>query len=97
MPRSAVGTWLDLSAQGRLALQLSAAFVRTSDLADCKRCSTLVITKRGGGQPVTHVFERSFTASDGVALLRRSTLRQWPPRDTNRAPEAGLAHSAVSE
>lgn len=46
---------------------------------------------------MTHVFERSFTASDGVALLRCSTLRHWPPRYTDGAPEAGLAQSAVSE
>ena len=60
--------------------QLSAAFIRTPDLAYGTRCSTLVITDRGGRQPVTHVLERSFTANDGVALLRRTTLRQWPPR-----------------
>ena len=79
--------------------QLSAAFIRTPDLAYGTRCSTLVITERGGRQPVTHVFERSFTASDGVALLRRSTLRHWPPRYTDGAPEAeaGLEPSAVSE
>ena len=77
--------------------QLSAAFIRTPDLAYGTRCSTLVITERGGRQPVTHVFERSFTASDGVALLRRSTLRHWPPRYTEGASAAGVEQSAVSE
>ena len=77
--------------------QLSAAFIRTPDLAYGTRCSTLVITERSGRQPVTHVFERSFTASEGVALLRRSTLRDWPPRYTDGAPGARLEPSAVSE
>ena len=92
--------------------QLSAAFIRTPDLAYGTRCSTLVITERGGRQPVTHVLERSFTAGDGVALLRRSTLRHWPPRyvasdhaddpaqddgDRDREREAAAEQSAVSE
>ncbi len=78
--------------------QLSAAFIRTPDRAYGTRCSTLVITERGGRQPVTHVLERSFTANDGVALLRRTTLRQWPPRYDEGDPEAASEpHEAVSE
>ena len=77
--------------------QLSAAFIRTPDLAYGTRCSTVVITERGGRQPVTHVLERSFTANDGVALLRRTTLRRWPPRYGDAEPEAGLEQAAVSE
>ena len=77
--------------------QLSAAFIRTPDLAYGTRCSTVVITERGGRQPVTHVLERSFTANDGVALLRRTTLRRWPPRYSDAEPEAGLEQAAVSE
>lgn len=78
--------------------QLSAAFIRTPDLAYGTRCSTLVITERGGRQPVTHVLERSFTANDGVALLRRTTLRQWPPRYNDGEPAAALEQqAAVSE
>lgn len=59
--------------------RLSAAFIRTPDGAYGTRCSTLVITEKVNRHLVTHVLERSFSAS-GVALLRRSVLRNWPPR-----------------
>jgi uncharacterized protein with NRDE domain len=72
--------------------QLSSAFIRTPDQSYGTRCSTLVITERVGRQPVTHVFERSFNANGGVALLRRASLRNWPPRYTE-----GVAHDAVEE
>lgn len=58
---------------------LSSAFIRTADGAYGTRCSTLVITEKLGRTLVTHVLERSFTAN-GVALLRRVALRNWPPR-----------------
>ena len=77
--------------------QLSAAFIRTPDLAYGTRCSTLVITERGARQPVTHVFERTFTASDGVALLRRSTLRRWPPRYSDGDVPGAHEQAPVSE
>ena len=63
-----------------LERELSPAFIRTPDEAYGTRCSTLVITERSGRYPVTHVFERSFNASGSVALLRRASLRSWPPR-----------------
>ena len=75
--------------------QLSAAFIRTPDQSYGTRCSTLIITERIGRQPVTHVLERSFNASGGVALLRRATLRNWPPRYTE-AVTAGVG-DAVEE
>jgi uncharacterized protein with NRDE domain len=59
--------------------RLSAAFIRTPDAAYGTRCSTLVITEKVNRHLVTHVLERSFSAT-GVALLRRSTLKNWPPR-----------------
>jgi uncharacterized protein with NRDE domain len=59
---------------------LSSAFIRTPDRAYGTRCSTLVVTERVGRHLLTHVFERSFAASGGVALLRRTALRHWPPR-----------------
>jgi uncharacterized protein with NRDE domain len=62
--------------------QLSPAFIRTPDQAYGTRCSTLVITERAGRVPMTHVFERTFSATGTVALLRRSSLRNWPPRYT---------------
>lgn len=58
---------------------LSPAFIRSSDGRYGTRCSTLVITEKLNRSLVTHVLERSFTAS-GVALLRRATLKNWPPR-----------------
>lgn len=63
-----------------LERQLSAAFIRTADGRYGTRCSTLVITERVKRQLVTQVFERSYTAGPGVALLRRSRLLGWPPR-----------------
>ena len=61
--------------------QLSAAFIRTPDERYGTRCSTVVITERSARQPMTHVFERSFNSVGAVALLRSSSLRNWPPRD----------------
>lgn len=62
--------------------QLSAAFISMPDERYGTRCSTVVITERSQRQPMTHVFERSFNASGKVALLRSSSLRNWPPRDS---------------
>lgn len=58
---------------------LSPAFVRSSDGHYGTRCSTLIVTEKVNRHLVTHVLERSFSAS-GVALLRRSTIKNWPPR-----------------
>lgn len=63
-----------------LERQLSAPFIRTADGRYGTRCSTLVITERVKRQLVTHVFERSYAAGPGAALLRRSRLLDWPPR-----------------
>lgn len=60
----------------------SPAFVRTSDGAYGTRCSTLVITERVNKRLVTHVLERTYTAGSRMALLRRVTLKNWPPRHT---------------
>lgn len=76
---------------------LSAAFVRSRDHAYGTRCSTLIITERSGRYPVTHVLERSFSASGDVALLRRSTLRNWPPRYRTEGSPATDPQAAVSE
>lgn len=59
---------------------LSAAFIRSPDGRYGTRCSTLVIAERLQRGLQTHVLERTYSATDGVALLRRSTLRNWPPR-----------------
>lgn len=59
---------------------LSAAFIRSPDGRYGTRCSTLVIAERMSRGLVTHVLERTFSPRDGLALLRRSTLKNWPPR-----------------
>jgi len=66
---------------------LSAAFIRTPDGAYGTRCSTIVITEKIKRQLVTHVFERTFTAGPGLALLRRTVLKDWPPRYADRSPQ----------
>jgi len=78
--------------------RLSAAFIRTPDAAYGTRCSTLIITEKVNRHLVTHVLERTFSAT-GVALLRRSMLKNWPPR-YSLEEEAGYTPSeqgAVSE
>jgi uncharacterized protein with NRDE domain len=77
--------------------QLSAAFIRTPDQRYGTRCSTLIITERSGRHPATHVFERSFAASGAVALLRRATLRHWPPRYSEGAAEGTVEEALVSD
>jgi uncharacterized protein with NRDE domain len=61
---------------------LSAAFIRSPDMAYGTRCSTLVIAERVNRHLVTHVLERTFSATGGVALMRRAMLKNWPPRYT---------------
>lgn len=76
---------------------LSAAFIRTPDHRYGTRCSTLVITERVNKRLVTHVLERTFNPGPGLALLRRSTLRDWPPRYTEGLKAAAAEVEAVSE
>lgn len=80
-----------------LERQLSPAFIRTPDQSYGTRCSTLIITERAGRHPVTHVLERTFSATGGLALLRRSTLRNWPPRYTDEGSGAVSEQAAVAE
>jgi uncharacterized protein with NRDE domain len=77
--------------------QLSAAFIRMPESGYGTRCSTLVITERVGRHLITHVMERTFNASGTVALLRQSTLRNWPPRYTEGTAQAVAEQSLVSE
>ena len=76
---------------------LSPAFIRMPEQGYGTRCATLVITERSGRHPVTHVFERSFNPGGSVALLRRASLRNWPPRYVQDDPEAQVQHGEVSE
>ena len=75
---------------------LSSAFIRTPDGAYGTRCSTIIITEKIKRQLVTHVFERTFTAGPGLALLRRTVLKDWPPRYADRAHHA-VETSVVAE
>lgn len=61
---------------------LSSAFIRSTNGLYGTRCSTLVITERVNKRLVTHVFERTFANHTHLALLRRVTLKNWPPRHT---------------
>jgi uncharacterized protein with NRDE domain len=61
---------------------LSSAFIRSSDGLYGTRCSTVIIAERVNKRLVTHVMERTFSGSSNVALLRRVTLKNWPPRHT---------------
>ena len=63
-----------------LERQLSPAFIRTPDGRYGTRCSTVLITERVGRHLITHVYERSYPAGPGLALMRRTTLKDWPPR-----------------
>lgn len=76
---------------------LSSAFIRSADLTYGTRCSTLVIAERVNKRLVTHVLERTFSATGGMALLRRSTLKDWPPRYASSAPASPSAQEAVLE
>ncbi len=81
-----------------LEKMLSAAFIRSPDMAYGTRCSTLVIAERVNRHLVTHVLERTFSATGGVALLRRATLKNWPPRySIEDAPQAPSEQAPVSE
>jgi uncharacterized protein with NRDE domain len=76
---------------------LSAAFIRTPDGSYGTRSSTLVITERVNKRLVTHVLERTHSATGGVALLRRSQLKDWPPRYTEEPPAEASAQGSVDE
>jgi len=78
---------------------LSSAMIKSKDGRYGTRCSTLVITERINKRLVTHVMERTYSPTTSVALLRKVTLKNWPPRHseaTNAALEE-FESSAVSE
>jgi len=76
---------------------LSAAFIRTPDGSYGTRSSTLVIAERVNKRLVTHVLERTYSGTGGVALLRRSVLKDWPPRYTEEPPAEASAQGSVDE
>ena len=76
--------------------QLSSAFIRTPDGAYGTRCSTLVITERVNKRLVTHVLERTYTVGARMALLRRVTLKNWPPRHTTPAEQLAKLEQSLT-
>ena len=76
---------------------LSAAFIRMPERGYGTRCSTLVISERVGRHMVTHVMERSYTATGAVALLRQATLKHWPPRYSDGELGAPVEPGVVSD
>jgi hypothetical protein len=79
---------------------LSPAFIRSPDGLYGTRCSTLIVTERVGKRLTTHVLERTFTAGPGVALLRRTSLKDWPPKyqlDSSSEPDLPVETSPVSD
>ncbi len=76
---------------------LSSAFIRTPDANYGTRCTTLVVTERVNKRLVTHVLERTFSPTGGMALLRRSVLKDWPPRYSEDIPSEGVTQAAVTE
>lgn len=77
--------------------ELSAAFIRTADQGYGTRCSTIIITERARRRLVTHVFERTFTVGSGLALMRQSVLKDWPPRYTEGVGARLTAQAEVVE
>ncbi len=76
---------------------LSASFIRAPERQYGTRCSTLMISERVGRSLVTHVMERSYTASGAVALLRQATLKHWPPRYSGEGTSPPVEQAAVSD
>jgi uncharacterized protein with NRDE domain len=75
---------------------LSPAFIRTPNGAYGTRCSTVIVTEKIKRQLVTYVFERTFAAGPGLALLRRTVLKDWPPRYGDRSHQT-VETSVVAE
>lgn len=84
-----------------LERMLSPAFIRSADGLYGTRCSTLIVTERVGKRLTTHVLERTFTAGPGVALLRRASLKDWPPKyrldDSSGEPDLPVEAGPVSD
>ncbi len=76
---------------------LSPAFIRAPEHGYGTRCSTLVITERVNKRLITHVLERTFSLTGGMALLRRSVLKDWPPRYTQGEALEPPVQQAVTE
>lgn len=86
---------------------LSSAFIRDGQGLYGTRCSTVIVTERHNKRLVTHVMERTFSPQSNLALMRRVSLRNWPPRHTMSSvdvakleatlPPPSLRHDEVFE
>jgi uncharacterized protein with NRDE domain len=76
---------------------LSPAFIRAPEQRYGTRSSTLIVAERVGRRLLTHVVERSFGTGTAVALLRQTTLRDWPPRYTLGTPTRAVAQADVTD
>lgn len=61
---------------------LSSPFIRSANGLYGTRNSTVIITERVHKRLVTHVMERTFAGQSNLALMRKVSLRNWPPRHT---------------
>ena len=50
-----------------------------------------MITERVNKRLVTHVFERTYPAGGGLALLRHASLRDWPPKYAGQSQASAVA------
>lgn len=78
---------------------LSAAFIRTADQSYGTRCSTIIVTERRRRYLLTHVYERTYTAGSGLALMRQARLKNWPPRysETSGAAQAAVLEASMAD
>lgn len=74
---------------------LSAAFIKSPEMRYGTRASTVIITERVNKRVVTHVWERTFSSNSTVALMRRVTLKNWPPRHTMDGAEVARLSASL--
>lgn len=74
---------------------LSSAFIKAPEMRYGTRASTVIITERVNKRVVTHVLERTFSGHSSVALLRRVTLKNWPPRHTMDSAEVARLSASL--
>lgn len=74
---------------------LSSALIRDGQGVYGTRCSTVIVTERHNKRLVTHVMERTFSAQSNLALVRRVSLRNWPPRHTMSSSEVAQLEASL--
>ena len=74
---------------------LSSAFIKAPEWRYGTRASTVIITERVNKRLVTHVMERTFSGQSSVALMRRVTLKNWPPRHTMDSAEVARLSASL--